>query len=152
RADEGALRFVVPTVVAPRYVPGMPAGPRTGHGASAPTDRVPDADRISPAIGAVSYGLTVDVLFDLGRDVTVESPSHAVDVEVEGGSRRRVTLRAARAPLDRDLVLVASGAPGVVAGAVADRSDGGAGTVAVTVVPDLFDPSKKPSPRDVVFV
>ncbi|HVY48378.1 MAG TPA: VIT domain-containing protein, partial [Minicystis sp.] len=40
RADEGALRLVVPTVVAPRYVPGRPSGDRTGHGAADPTDRV----------------------------------------------------------------------------------------------------------------
>ena len=33
------------------------------------------------------YGLTMDVLFDLGREVTIESPSHAIRVEGEGVRR-----------------------------------------------------------------
>lgn len=154
-ADEGALRFVVPTLVAPRYIPGAPAGDRTGHGAVNPTDRVPDADRISPAIGAVDYGLTLDVLFDLGREITVESPSHALTVGATsdaGGHARRVTLKQAEVPLDRDVVLIASGAPGVAAGVIAERREGQDGTFALTVVPDLFDPAKRARPRDVVFV
>jgi Ca-activated chloride channel family protein len=151
-ADEGALRLAIPTLVAPRYIPGAPAGDRTGHGVAAPTDRVPDADRISPAIGAVSYGLTIDVVFDLGREITLESPSHAVVVADAGGHARRVTLKQPEVPLDRDLVLTASGAPGVAAGVIAERRAGQDGTFALTVVPDLFDPAHRATPRDVVFV
>lgn len=150
-ADEGALRFVVPTVVAPRYIPGSSAPDRTGHGRVGPTDQVPDADRITPAIAAVSYGLTVDVLFDLGREITVESPSHAITIAAEGAARR-VTLKTPEAPLDRDLVLTASGAAGVAAGVVAERRAAEEGTFALTVVPDLFDPQRRPFGRDVVFV
>ena len=62
RADEGALRWVIPTLVAPRYIPGTPQGDRTGDGWAEPTDRVPDADRITPRIGATEYGLTLGLL------------------------------------------------------------------------------------------
>ena len=37
-ADEGVLRWVLPTLVAPRYVPGVATGDRTGHGQAEPTD------------------------------------------------------------------------------------------------------------------
>ena len=73
-ADEGSLRWMIPTLVAPRYIPGSPGGDRTAHGESAPTDRVPDADRVTPPRAAdVPYGLRLDLVFDLGRAVTVAS-------------------------------------------------------------------------------
>ena len=40
-ADEGALRWMIPTLVAPRYIPGAHEGDRTAHGVQGPTDRVP---------------------------------------------------------------------------------------------------------------
>jgi len=156
-ADEGALRLMIPTLVAPRYMPGTPEGDRTGHGAADPTDRVPDADRISPAIGAVKYGLAIDIVFDVGRDVQIESPSHDVKVMVtggpnDGGHKRRVQFERKAVPLDRDLVLLASGAEGVSAGVVADRQKGKDGAFALTVVPDLFQQVKRAPAKDVVFV
>ncbi|XYI00885.1 VIT domain-containing protein [Sorangium sp. So ce1128] len=152
QADEGALRLMIPTLVAPRYIPGAPQGDRTAHGGAAPTDLVPDADRISPEIARVDYGITLDIAFDLGRDVAIESPSHAIEVRREEGYRQRVALRSDRAALDRDIVLLAAGAPGVQAGLVCDRTPGQEGTFALTVVPDLFDAKRSSARRDVVFV
>ncbi|WP_437625469.1 VIT domain-containing protein [Sorangium sp. So ce1151] len=152
QADEGALRLMIPTLVAPRYIPGAPQGDRTAHGGAAPTDLVPDADRISPEIARVDYGITLDIAFDLGREVAIESPSHAIEVRREEGHRQRVALRSDRAALDRDIVLLAAGAPGVQAGLVCDRTPGQEGTFALTVVPDLFDAKRSPARRDVVFV
>ena len=151
-ADEGALRLMIPTLVAPRYIPGSPAGDRTGHGQSTPTNAVPDADRITPKIADVHYGLAMDVLFDLGRDVTIESPSHRVVVTNDGAMRKRVTFVAQEVALDRDLILVAEGAPGVAAGLVCDKPAGEEGTFALTLVPDLFEAKKKSNGRAVVFV
>jgi Ca-activated chloride channel family protein len=156
-ADEGALRLMIPTLVAPRYMPGTPEGDRTGHGAADPTDRVPDADRISPKIGAVKYGLAIDIEFDVGRDVQIESPSHDIQVTVaggpnDGGHKRRVKFQRKTVPLDRDLVLLAAGAEGVSAGVVAERQRGKDGTFALTVVPDLFQQVKRAPAKDVVFV
>ncbi|WP_437551913.1 VIT domain-containing protein [Sorangium sp. So ce367] len=155
-ADEGALRLMIPTLVAPRYIPGATGGDRTAHGVQEPTGDVPDADRISPEIARVDYGITVDIVFDLGRDVAIESPSHALSVRREEGYRQRVSLRNDKAALDRDIVLLAAGAPGVQAGVVCDRAPGQEGTFALTVVPDLFDThahaKRASSRRDVVFV
>jgi Ca-activated chloride channel family protein len=159
-ADEGALRLMIPTLVAPRYIPGAKAGDRTGHGAADPTDRVPDADRISPRIAAVKYGLSIDIVFDLGRDVDIESPSHSIDVSPAGQRKQRVAFRRDTVPLDKDLVLLASApaaeterAPSAGgAGVVAERRRGKDGTFALTVVPDLFDRAGRAEARDVVFV
>jgi len=139
-ADEGSLRWMIPTLVAPRYIPGSPGGDRTAHGESAPTDRVPDADRVTPPRAAdVPYGLRLDLVFDLGRAVTVASPSHAITTVAEG-SRVRVRFAQAEVALDRDVVLTAHGAGAAAtqaAGVVAHRVTGSDGYLALSVVPDL---------------
>ena len=163
--DEGAIRWSLPTLVAPRYMPGNVAGDRTAHGTADPTTRVPDADRISPPIGATPYGLSLELVFDLGCDVEVESPSHDIHAErVVGLSHRtRVTFAQREVALDRDVVVTAfptrsafEAAP--IASVVAHRSTGtgtgtGTGSFAVSLVPDLAGGSKRRDHRnDVVFV
>lgn len=156
RLDEGALRLCVPTLVAPRYVPGQPQGDRTGHGVASPTDRVPDADRLTPPIGPTPYGLKVDLVFDLGCALSVESPSHAVQIRGEPGHRTRVQLATAGAALDRDLVLLATPAARAELAATATATlhapaGGGGPVLAVQILPDLgLDVQKAPS--DVVFL
>jgi Ca-activated chloride channel family protein len=139
-ADEGSLRWMIPTLVAPRYIPGAASGDRTAHGAVGPTDRVPDADRITPPrVAEVGYGLKLDLVFDLGRAVTVASPSHAITAVTEG-TRVRVRFAQAEVALDRDVVLTAHGAGAAAtqaAGVVAHRAPGSDGYLALTVVPDL---------------
>lgn len=156
-ADEGAVRYCLPTLVAPRYIPGNLAGDRTAHGIAAPTDRVPDADRISPPIGNVAYGLSLSLVFDLGVALDVESPSHAVVATVEG-AKTRVTFAQKDVGLDRDVVVTAypraaanEAAP--IASSVAHRAAGKPGTVAITLVPDLRAGEARRNRRsDVVFV
>jgi Ca-activated chloride channel family protein len=139
-ADEGSLRWMIPTLVAPRHIPGSAEGDRTAHGEHAPTDRVPDADRITPPRAAeVGYGLKLDLLFDLGREVKVESPSHAIAAVAEG-ARVRVRFAQAQVALDRDVVLTARGLGSLAsqaAGVVAHRAPGSDGYLALSVVPDL---------------
>lgn len=156
QGDEGAIRWMLPTLVAPRYMPGAPAGDRTAHGTADPTTRVPDADRISPPIGAAPYGLSLELVFDMGCEVDVESASHAIRSEQLHG-RTRVSFVQREVALDRDIVVTAfprksafDAAP--LASVVAHRSSG-VGTFAVTVVPDLAGGLKKRDARtDVVFV
>lgn len=156
-ADEGAVRWSIPTLVAPRYIPGGPMGDRTAHGTADPTSRVPDADRISPPIGDVSYGLALDLTFDLGTAVEVESPSHAVVVTYEG-EKTRVTFSQKEVPLDRDVVVTAhakdagaSAAP--IASVITHRTGGGTGILGLTLVPDLgAGQSRRQAASDVVFL
>lgn len=156
--DEGALRWMIPTLVAPRYIPGAPAGDRTGHGAADPTSAVPDADRITPKIGTVDYGLKLDLVLDLGRELEVESPSHALQFTREAGptGRTRVSFAQREVALDRDVVVIARGA-----GLGADdrftalavhRPAGQVGTFALTVVPDLLADARNVTHQEVVFL
>ncbi len=104
---DGELRWLLPTVVAPRYIPGNAAGEKTGVGTAQPTDRVPDADNITPPIGYAPYTLDIKANFK-GIDgiKNVSSPSHPVDIEF---SEDCYTVKLARdnEPLDSDFILVA---------------------------------------------
>lgn len=148
--EEGALRFALPTVVAPRYMPGTPLGTRTGDGRSEPTDVVPDADRISPLVGDARYTLSVQLTVACGTAVQVESPSHKLVTAV---TEQGVTVQLAEAEvLDRDLVLVLRGATAAtLAGTVCDAQSGD-GTFALTLVPDLNPLGVATAPQTVVFV
>ncbi|MBZ4418740.1 VIT domain-containing protein [Myxococcus sp. RHSTA-1-4] len=154
-AEEGCVRWMLPTLVAPRYIPGKPSGDRTGHGGVDPTARVPDADRITPPIGDVHYGLRMDLLVDLGREVVVESPSHAITVNRESGTRMRVGFSRGEVSLDRDLVLSlrSPDTSAVFTPLVTHRKDDtGPGTFALTVIPDLLAMASAPPKQEVVFV
>ena len=162
-AEEGSVRWMLPTLVAPRYMPGAVHGDRTGHGSAAPTTRVPDADRISPPTSMnVDYGLRMDLLIDVGRDVVVESPSHRITA-TQDGTRTRVTLQrdsflknfaGNEVALDRDVVLTMRNAnPDVMlTPVVTHRKAEGPGTFALTVVPDLLNLATTPPRQEVVFV
>ncbi|MBI2395248.1 MAG: VWA domain-containing protein [Deltaproteobacteria bacterium] len=156
RASEGALRVVVPTLVAPRYIPGTShgkEGDRTAHGAEEPTDRVPDADRISPKIAPVDYRVSLDLLLHVGPKATVSSPSHRLDVQRDG-ERARVSFSEGRVALDRDVVILTEGAEDApVQALVAHRSPSSErGTFVFSRVVDLFADVPKAAPLDVVFV
>jgi Ca-activated chloride channel homolog len=155
QVDEGMIRWTIPTLVAPRYVPGSAVGDRTAHGALEPTDRVPDADRISPPIGDAKYGLELDLVFDVGEGVKVESPSHTVVVTREG-SLTRVTFASRTVALDRDVVVTARGLGAEPLVTCLSHKDAGKpdepGVVALTVIPDLLALGHGSERQEVVFV
>ncbi|MDY7225793.1 VIT domain-containing protein [Hyalangium rubrum] len=153
QVEEGSVRWMLPTLVAPRYIPGGTQGDRTGHGVADPTNRVPDADRITPPIGNVAYGLKMDLLVDLGRAVVVESPSHSLTQEKDG-HRVRVKFAKGEVALDRDFVLtVRSEDPSAsLTTLVTHRQGEYPGAFALTVVPDLLGLAGGPKRQEVVFV
>jgi len=149
RASEGALRVMIPTLVAPRYIPGTPSGDRTAHGAAEPTDQVPDADRISPRIADVDYRVGLDLTLHVGARAEVSSPSHKLTT-TRDGERVRVSFAGER--LDRDIVIVAEGTAEAPLQTVVTHKKGDVGTLCFSRVIDLFDPNAKPAPLEVVFV
>ena len=153
QVEEGCVRWALPTLVAPRYIPGAPTGDRTAHGSAEPTNRVPDADRITPPVGDARYGLTLDLLLALGREVVVESPSHKLDISrAEGGTR--VKLSQPHVALDRDLVLSirSPDTSTPLTTLVTHRQGEEPGSFALTVVPDLLGMAGGPKRQEVVFV
>jgi Ca-activated chloride channel family protein len=153
QVEEGSVRWMLPTLVAPRYIPGSAQGNRTGHGSADPTTRVPDADRITPPIGQVGYGLKMDLLVDLGREVVVESPSHALTLEKDG-QKVRVKFARGEVALDRDFVITvrSEDTSTSLTTLVTHRQGENPGTFALTVVPDLLGMAGAAKRQEVVFV
>lgn len=138
---EGALRLLIPTLVAPRYTPASGANPEELRSP-------PIADNTQKL-----YGLSINLIFDLGRDISIESPSHDIVMSKLEGHKQRVTLERPEIPLDRDLVLLAfSDESEDAAGFLAHKMAGQPGTFALTIVPDFLPKLSKKPGKDVVFV
>jgi Ca-activated chloride channel family protein len=102
---DGELRWVLPTVVAPRYIPGKASGTKAGAGLASPTGQVPDADLITPPIGSAPYALKLKAHLKGFRSLKkITSPSHPIVIYVEEDGFA-VTLAKENEPLNRDFVL-----------------------------------------------
>jgi Ca-activated chloride channel family protein len=151
RRLDNELRITIPTLVAPRYIPGKPRGKKMGLGTVDPTDRVPDADFISPPIGGAGYTASLDLLITpFGDDARITSPSHKIVAQAEAGGRYRVTLAEGETPLDRDIVISCrqsceTGSYGVVS----RREDGGC--LYLELLPTL-PPVEADSGREYIFL
>src|SRR5205814_8017252 len=135
--------------------PGIPSGHVTGDGSAEPTELVPDADRLTPPICDVEYGLTLDLLFDLGSAIRIESPSHPLTVTPEEGERLRVSFASAEVGLDRDVVLIAHGlSDGLLTTVTLHGPEAVSepGVLALTVVPDLSGSASVAARQDVIFL
>ena len=103
-----SLRF--PMVVAPRYVPGTEAESFSGYGFAPDTDQVPDGSRISPWVADPARGsvnpVSLVVAINAGMAISVQSPSHAIDInEDERSGMVRIEPAHGTLPADRDFVL-----------------------------------------------
>ena len=99
--QDGALRFVVPTTISPRYAPAVD---RVGVGRS-------DEQTLNPPREwRVPYGLNLTVNLAMSGAIgRIESPSHPIAMAVTDG-RTTVTLAAEEVALDRDFVLTVAAA------------------------------------------
>ncbi len=100
-ADRGEARFVLPTTIAPRYLPEE----------DAEEEGIPVAEALLPPYaGEVPYGLSLELRLHQSDSIgSIESPSHTIRVEPgrpEEGLPARVSLTAESARMDRDFVLV----------------------------------------------
>ncbi len=140
-AREGeAIRFALPTVVAPRYVPDEDAS-----GVS-PTP----GERVSPPVElAVPYGFTFAAEVELPGGVAgVESPTHPIRVLLADG-KARVELAQEAAAMDRDLVLLLTPVAAAKPCGLLERQADGSVVAAVSFVPHL---ERSGGPREVVFL
>lgn len=151
KISDRELRWSLPTVVAPRYIPGNKTGCKTGPGTADPTDQVPDADYITPPVGDATYTLKIKaVLKGINGLKKVSSPSHPADVGFNGPDVT-VTLARENEPLDRDFIISAQ--------LEQDNMDsfvisGGSGEMfgSVSFCPDLSGYYRKPVPCEYVFL
>jgi len=138
-AEGAAARFTLPTTVSPRYAP---ASDSTGVG---PTP----AEVLNPPVAfEVPYAFTFEMDVTMNGAIrAVQSPSHPIEVELEG-PRARVRLAQRDAPMDRDLVIVLAAEGLDTPHATVERGDRG-GAVLLSFVP-RFESSTQPA--EVVFL
>ncbi len=144
RVEGGRARLLIPTVVAPRYVP---AG-------SAAEEGVSEEERWrAPRAAGVPYGLELRVRVSAPRGVgAVESPSHPLRLEVTPAGAE-VSLSSARATLDRDFVLLFDAHPAQEEGAaVLARGPRGEALVSCTFTPRRPEGAPSRVPLNVTFV
>ncbi|MDQ5846097.1 MAG: VIT and VWA domain-containing protein, partial [Acidobacteriota bacterium] len=109
--ENGAYEFVFPMVVGPRYIPGTSTNDASrGNGASADTNRVPDASRITPkAIPAgmrAGHDVSLDITVDAGVSIDeISSKTHAIDMERPFATRAHVKLKDSSVIPNKDFVL-----------------------------------------------
>jgi Ca-activated chloride channel family protein len=116
RYDQNRFSLRFPTVVGPRYIPGVPdwveheQSNTVGRGWSFDTDRVPDASRITPPVRHPREGpvnpihLALDLVpgFAVGN---IASSSHPILVIPGEDNRHHIALRKESVPSDRDFEL-----------------------------------------------
>ncbi|MBA2355964.1 MAG: VWA domain-containing protein [Acidobacteria bacterium] len=138
-ADDGRVRFTLPTTIAPKYAPEEDC---RGVGQ-------PDAETLNPPVDwSVPYGLDLVVRLAMPGGITgAASPSHPVAVTLQDG-QAVVTLAAAEAALDRDFVLTVDAPALRLPCAWAERSDD-ATAVAVGFIPTF---EARTSPTEIIFV
>ena len=107
KPEDGSFSLSLPTVVAPRYIPGGAGlvGLRAADAARA----VPDADRVVPPYRRARDGKGLPVSFSVSIDTGtalegLESTSHPIAVTRQS-TRYRVTLKNGGVPADRDFRL-----------------------------------------------
>jgi hypothetical protein len=135
-----AIRFTLPTAVAPRYAPAEDA---KGVGET-------EAARVAPPYAfEVPYGLTLEVDVRTTAPVrSVESPSHPVAVTIEDG-RAAIRLAEREAALDRDVVLKITLAETHAPRAVVERAPDGNSYALVSFRPRL---EAAAAPAEVLFL
>jgi Ca-activated chloride channel family protein len=104
----GGGRFVIPLVVPPQFIPGVPTGKQAG-GWSPDTDEVPDASRITPNVAreGVPYNADVSILFSPGFRCKLSCPSHeTIIAEQTVAKADTVELKTGDIRTDRDFTLV----------------------------------------------
>lgn len=136
RLDAGQFSLRVPTVVAPRYLPGQ-----ADLEAPLPTELHP-------------FEITLDLApgFDVA---TLESPYHPIAVvDDDDGHTYHVTLAEGPVPADRDFVLQWTPAPGQEPEAVVFTETVSGETYALMMVTPPFQERNdaKPLPREVIYV
>ncbi len=164
--DAAGFRLRFPMVVGPRYIPGLPLVASAGGAAA--TNRVPDADRISPPVAHPSAGpinpVEIAVKLDPGFPVArVNSPFHAIDSKQQVDGTWRIALADGAVPADRDFELEWFPTPSAepLARVFAETEADGR-YVLLTVMPPVAAAAATPSatadapapslPREAVFV
>ncbi|HTF44156.1 MAG TPA: VIT and VWA domain-containing protein, partial [Terriglobales bacterium] len=160
--ENGSYKFVFPTVVGPRYIPGQPAGKRAG-GWAPDTDKVPDASKITPPVAQPGIRSGHDISIELAIDAGVplqqlRSRSHEIDVSRTGAAAATVKLKNLAEIPNKDFILTYLVAGDQISDAVlsqaapANSALGPGGYFTLILQPPARLPESDITPKELVFV
>jgi Ca-activated chloride channel family protein len=156
---DGAFSLRFPGTLTAPYIPGTPVAAGNSNSWSPPTDRVPDAHRITP-LQYPGAGSDRDPLNPLRLKLTLDAGVPLAELSAlyhdlavrRDGERYRATLRRGAAEMDRDLVLrwrpVRGAAP---TAALYQETKAGEHYAYLMLLPPRTAPVTPP-PREMVFV
>jgi len=151
--QDGEVRILIPTLVAPRYIPGVPFGKRRGTGSADSTNQVPDADFITPPLDHVDYKVQLDLLIEpLINIEEVTSPSHEITVTPLKGKKTSIGFTRGEVPLDRDIIITGKGAEETTAGASYYQNSDGEKFLYLNLLPELESCQVEERPQNYIFL
>lgn len=151
----GIYEVVFPTVVGPRFIPGMPTGPSTS-GWSPPTTLVPDADLITPPVlpeGLRSgYDIDISVTINAGLGIhNLESLNHDVIQDVDGPRAQVELVNESEIP-NRDFVLRYDTGTDRIETALITHEDNRGGFFMLIIQPEAEVVADRITPKEMFFV
>jgi Ca-activated chloride channel homolog len=154
--EKGGYSFIFPTVVGPRYIPGVPVG-KQGGGWAPDTTKVPDASRITPIVtppGTRSgHDLSIEVRIDSGVPMSnIRSATHAISMPVHNSRTALVRLADIATIPNKDFILSYDVAGAKMEdGLVFHRMSGDGYFMLILQPPNIVRPEQV-VPKELVFV
>jgi Ca-activated chloride channel family protein len=158
--EKDKYEYVFPITVGPRYIPGNPMPAKSADetpGTSAPTNSVPDANKISPPVlkpghrSGHDIGMTIKL--DSGLPImNIKSLAHKVKIKDEGLTRRTIKLKEEDSILNRDFVLQWSVAGKETQFGVLAHKDEKGGFFTLMMQPPLEPSDAQVTPREITFI
>ncbi len=150
--QNGEILLRVPTVVGPRYIPGDPIAMNSGLGWAYPTNRVPDADEITPPFTFEPTSYSVQAYLEIARDIpvqSIESPSHPFQLHFDADNYYQVVM-GDELKANKDIVLKIKVKP-IRQGLYSILTYQNKSIVAITLTADEQDNYQKGS-QDLIFL
>jgi Ca-activated chloride channel family protein len=159
KIDGADYLFSFPMVVAPRYIPGQPAGrANVGRGWADDTDQVPDASKITPQYippgMRAGHDIDVSVKIDAGLPIqNITGVTH--ELATQQTSETTATVRLKNGPVipNKDFVLEYKvGGQSTMLATMTHKGDGKDGFFSIVIQPKHSVERQEVTPRDVVLL
>ncbi|MDX9719933.1 MAG: VIT domain-containing protein [Myxococcota bacterium] len=154
--EDGGYRFVFPTVVGPRYVPGVEIG-SSGSGRLPDTDLVVDGSRITPPVlpEGVSTAYELDFVLRIEAPVpivTLSSPSHHPSMQWLDERTVSLSLPEDERAADRDIIIDYALSDAAPSFGLLSHHDERGGFFELSLIPPSSGAEDLAVPREMVFV
>jgi Ca-activated chloride channel family protein len=163
--EDGKYSFVFPMVVGPRYIPGgdtskpLPAAAGGALKGAGGTDKVPDAEKITPPVTPegtrAGHDISVKVYVDAGMEIkSLDSRQHEVKTDWKNAQHTRAAVELvdkATIP-NKDFVLEYATASDKIEDAALMTTDKLGGYFMVVLQPPKKVEPKQVVPREIIFV